>query len=300
MDSILWTALSRVHGIGIKRLLALYNATVSVSGLRSHVTREILGRKLFDEINNTGYIEQLIDDTIQYVEDLKKKDIEVISYLDANYPHLLKKIPDPPAVIYCKGNLKTLCIGKRVAVVGTRWPTERGIRQAERISADFVEMGCVIVSGLARGIDTAAHNGALNSGGMTIAVLPGSFDNIYPHENAGLAERILENDGLLITEYPPGTLMQKRHFVERDRIQSGLSVCVCIIETEIGGGAMHTANFSRIQGRPIFCPGLSNNSKLVQYSGIKKLFSEGMAVEYPGSAEETLKMIDDMELEVLL
>jgi len=294
MDSILWTALSRVRGIGIKRLLSLYNASVSVSDLKSDMTREILGRKLFDEINKAGYIEHLINDTIQYIEDLRKNDIEVLSYLDVNYPELLKKIPDPPSVLYCKGNLKALCTGKRVAVAGTRWPTERGLMQARRISADFAKTGCVIVSGLARGIDTAAHIGALDSGGMTIAVLPGSFDNIYPPENTGLAGRILDNGGLLVTEYPPGTLMQKRHFVERDRIQSGLSLCVCVIETEVGGGAMHTANFSRIQGRPVFCPRPVGNSQLVQYSGIKKLFGQGMATEYPGSAEEVLRMINGM------
>ncbi|HHW49398.1 MAG TPA: DNA-protecting protein DprA [Clostridiaceae bacterium] len=294
MDSILWTGLSRVRGIGIKKLLSLYHASVSVSDLKSPMTREILGSKLFDEINRTGYIEHLINDTIQYIEDLRKNGIEVLSYLDDNYPQLLKNIPDPPVLLYCKGNLKALRVGKKVAVIGTRWPTERGIRQAKKISADFAEMGCVIVSGLAIGIDTAAHNGALDAGGMTIAVLPGSFDNIYPRENIGLAGRILDNGGLLITEYPQGTLMQKRHFVERDRIQSGLSVCVCVIETEVGGGAMHTANFSGIQGRPVFCLRPFDNSHLVQYSGIKKLLNEGTAVEYPGSAEEALRMINGM------
>lgn len=295
MDNNLWITLSRVQGIGIKKLLALYRNSFSLYELQSLNTHKILGSKIFQEINKKDYFEQLLNNTGNYIKELKAKGIGIVTYLDERYPQCLKNISNPPAVLYCKGNVEALSFMNKIAVVGTRRPTKRGYRDAESIAIEFVREGYVIVSGLAAGIDTAAHKAALMAGGITIAVLPGSFDNIYPPQNMGLAEDIIYNGGLLLSEYSPGTVLQKRHFVERDRIQSGLSVALIVVQTEIKGGAMHTANFSRAQGRPVFCPWPKEEPGINQYSGVIKLLEEGEAIKYPGTAEEVISIIQKNE-----
>lgn len=296
MDKYLWVALSCIRGMGIKRLLALKRefSTFPQYKFESLNAGKILGEKLFQEINSEGYIDKLLKDTDCLIKSLRGKNEEIITYLDELYPDDLRNIVDPPAVLYCKGNIEILNHSKKVAIVGTRLPTIRGLDEAQSVSQEFAREGYVIVSGLAKGIDTAAHKGALMSGGFTIAVLPGSLDNIYPRENVALAEDIIKNGGLLITEYPPETILQKRHFVARDRIQSGLSSAVIIIQTEIKGGAMHTANYARSQGRIVFCPD-PDIQDLKHYGGIIKLLEGGKAIRFSGKTEEVIRTVDKIE-----
>lgn len=178
----------------------------------------------------------------------QQNNIQIISRESPRYPKYLSKIADPPALLHVKGNIDALnkdCI----AIVGTRKPTEYGISAAKKLGELFVERGYVVVSGLADGIDVAAHQGALEVNGITVAVLAHGLDTIYPTKNRKLADAILENNGVLVSEHPWGTKANRSYFIARDRIQSGLSLSVFVVETGIKGGTMHTVKFCKEQER---------------------------------------------------
>jgi DNA processing protein len=145
----------------------------------------------------------------------------------------------------------TLNNGINIAVIGTRDPSSHGINAAERLGERFSLMGCAVVSGLALGCDTYAHRGCLKANGKAIAILPGGIDKIYPSSNTGLAEDILRNSGLLLSEYSPGTRPFKTNYIDRDRLQSGISDAVVVVETDIKGGTMHTVGFAAKQSRQV-------------------------------------------------
>lgn len=177
-------------------------------------------------------------------------DIQIISKDSSDYPKNLLQIPDPPALLHVKGNIDALnkdCI----AIVGTRNPTSFGSSQAKKYGEFFVKEGYAVVSGLAKGIDSAAHKGALESDGLTVAVLAHGLNTIYPSVNKQLADNILENNGVLISEHPWGTSSNRSFFVSRNRIQSGLSLGVLVIETKINAGTMHTVRFCEKQDRAL-------------------------------------------------
>ena len=184
----------------------------------------------------------------EIIKNSRQHNIQIISKESPNYPKCLLRISDSPILLHVKGNLEALnkdCI----AIVGTRKPTEFGANQAKKIARDFVKEGYVVVSGLADGIDSAAHMGALDAKGLTVAVLAHGLDTIYPYKNKQLADTILKNNGALVSEYPVGTKIFRNNFVDRDRIQSGLSLGVVVIETGIKGGTMHTVKFCETQKR---------------------------------------------------
>lgn len=164
--------------------------------------------------------------------------IEFISYRNPAFPKLLKDIPDAPVLLYAKGDIETL---KRPAlgIVGTRQASIYGMEMTEAISKELAESGFVIVSGLARGIDTAAHHGALASG-RTIAVLGSGLGDIYPRENQELARKIAMNGGVLLTEFPYTTPPDRQHFPQRNRIVSGMSQGILLTEAPLISGAMLT------------------------------------------------------------
>lgn len=176
--------------------------------------------------------------------------IQIISKNSSDYPKFLLQISDPPALLHIKGNIGALnkdCI----AIVGTRNPTIFGLSQAKKFGESFAKEGYMVVSGLAKGIDSAAHKGALKSNGLTVAVLAHGLDTVYPSENKPLAENIIENNGALVSEYPWGTKSNRSSFVSRNRIQSGLSLAVLVVETNIKGGTMHTVRFCEKQNRSL-------------------------------------------------
>lgn len=184
----------------------------------------------------------------EIIKQSQRHGIQIISKESLYYPDSLSKISDPPVLLHIKGNIDILkkdCI----AIVGTRKPTEFGRNQAKKIGGIFAKEGYVVISGLAEGIDSAAHMGALEAKGLTVAVLAHGLDMIYPAKNKQLAETILNNNGALISEYPLGTKIFRNYFVDRDRIQSGLSLGVFVIETGIKGGTMHTVRFCETQKR---------------------------------------------------
>lgn len=182
---------------------------------------------------------------------------------DEKFPAILKEIPRPPEKIYCLGKFET-DNRPHIAIVGTRKATTQGQQIAKKFAKELASAGIVIVSGLAMGIDTAVHEGALESNGRTIAVLANGLDWIYPRQNEKLGKRILESGGAILSEYPAGTPAYKDNFLARNRIVSGLSLGVIVVEAPVGSGALSTANHALEQNREVFVvPGPLNNENYV-------------------------------------
>lgn len=255
MKDFFWTTISCVKGIGSKTFIDLYEQYPhlnfdNLSEAVQRVSKKSLVKLLAEE--NIKIAKEKADTLLQ---SHKEKGISVIPISSEWYPNLLRLIPDPPPLLFAKGNLDLLQSPKNIAIVGTRKPTNIGVKAAGEIAATFAEKGYTIVSGLALGIDTAAHEGALRvEGGKTIAVLAGSLTNIYPAKNRELAKRILVQDGLLLSETPLGQPNSRGNFVKRNRIQSGLSLAVCPVQTPLKSGTQHTIEYSRKHGRLLFTP----------------------------------------------
>ncbi|MBZ1348932.1 MAG: DNA-processing protein DprA [Candidatus Liptonbacteria bacterium] len=190
-------------------------------------------------------------------------------------PKLLQEISNPPKEIFILGELPPEDILK-ISIIGTRKATIEGKNIARQLSFELTNLGFIIVSGLAMGIDTAAHEGCLQANGITIAVLANGLNKIYPAQNENLARKILENKGAIISEYPPGTPAYKDNFLNRNRIISGLSIASIIIEAPFSSGALSTANYAAEQGREVFViPGPINHPN---YSGSHKLIRDGARI----------------------
>lgn len=175
--------------------------------------------------------------------------IGVLTVLDSDFPNNLSIISDPPVIIFYKGNKECLYEDKSVAIIGSRKPTQNGIKAAQRLGYLFGESNFTVVSGLAIGCDENAHKGCLEANGRTIAVLPCGLDYIYPASNKKLVQEIIDKDGCIVSEYQVGVKAFKNYFVERDRIESAFSKAVIVVETSIKSGTMHTVGFCKEQGK---------------------------------------------------
>ena len=183
----------------------------------------------------------------------------IISLSDPEYPSRLKEIYDPPVILFVKGSIEVLA-QPGIAMVGTRHPTPYGSGMAERLSTDLAARGLVIISGLARGIDTASHRGAVASKGKTVAVLGTGIDVMYPRENTRLAEQIVALGGALITEFPVGTSPTPQNFPIRNRIISGMSAGVLVVEAAEYSGTRITSRLALEQNRDVYAvPGNVTN-----------------------------------------
>ena len=180
-----------------------------------------------------------------------KNSIDIISIEDKEYPELLKHIYDPPINLYIRGNKEVLNMAS-IAIVGCRDASDYGLKNAKKFAYDLSKSGFNIVSGLARGIDSASHLGAVNAKGKTIAVLGNGLDFIYPKENVRLAQEILEMGGAIISEYPLGTKPDKMNFPARNRIISGMCNGILVVEAKERSGTLITLDFALEQGREIF------------------------------------------------
>lgn len=175
-----------------------------------------------------------------------------------DYPELLRALPGAPAALWLRGRLAA---APAVAVVGSRRPTPYGLRMARALAGGLARAGVVVVSGLARGIDTAAHEAALAAGGLTWAVLGSGLDRMYPAENAGLARRIVDGGGALLSELPPDQGPRPRFFPARNRIVSGLSWAVVVVEGDPKSGSLITARWAADQGREVLAvPGPADSA----------------------------------------
>ena len=198
--------------------------------------------------------------------------IEEIKIEDNEYPEKLRKIKNPPFKLYAIGN-KELLNKPSLAIVGTRHITEYGTKNCKYFTQKIVEKDIPIVSGMAIGTDSIAHKTALEYGGETIAVLPSGFDNIYPKANKNLFEKIINQKGLVITEYPPNLSANSDRFLERNRIVSGLSEGILVIESAYRSGTSVTAKLAYQQGRVVMAlPGRLDSSYGV---GVNKLIQNG-------------------------
>ena len=245
-----WVGFSKIQGIGRVKIALLLehfgsmkNAwTASVSELREAG----LDSKSINSIVNSR--PRIIPDA--EMEKMDKYNVKAVIYIDTNYPQRLKEIYDYPPILYIRGTIKPeddYCL----AIVGTRHATVYGRQVTENIVEDLVRSNITIISGLAKGIDSIAHRTALESNGRTIAVFASGLDTVYPAENLHLASAIIEH-GALISEYPLGTKPKAEHFPRRNRIMSGISPGVLVIEAGERSGALITAEQALSQNREVF------------------------------------------------
>lgn len=245
-----WLGLTHIQGLGTRGALKLVKAFGSpervyaasltgleACGLTARVARDIAAQAGLEEADRA-------------IEAAKKLGADVITPSAAEYPPLLRQIPDPPLALYVRGDVGAIS-RHAVAMVGTRRPSAYGSSVAHRLAADLALRQVVITSGLARGIDSASHRGALEAKGQTVAVLGSGIDVIYPRENRKLGEAVASS-GALVSEFPPGTAPTPENFPIRNRIISGLSLGVIIVEAAEYSGSLITARLALEQNREVF------------------------------------------------
>lgn len=222
------------------------------------------------------------------IEALERVGGRIVTYRDDEYPPNLKTIPDFPPVLFVRGQiLEQDRFG--IAIVGTRRPSEYGKSMTTKLSRDLAKRGLTIVSGGARGVDTAAHTAAIACGGRTIAVMGSGLDVPYPYENRGLLNKIAEN-GAVVTEFAPGTQPDAWRFPVRNRLVSGMCLGVVVIESLAEGGAMITATLAAEQGREVWAvPGSTDTP---QSEGPHRLIREGA-----GLVEKAEEILEDLHIE---
>ena len=285
-SKIPWIGFNLVNGIGPMRLNALitafgdirlaWNAPASElkeTGLNSKLVLSII------DVRESGILEQSL-------KKIREHGIEVLTWEDPDYPGRLKEIDQSPPVLYCLGSMS----GQdhwAVGVVGTRKVSAYGKQATRDIVSLLAQNGITIVSGLARGIDGVAHLSALEAGGRTIAVLGNGLDYIYPPEHRQLAQRIMAN-GALVSDYAPGIAPEAANFPPRNRIISGLSQAVLVMEAGEKSGAMITAAFAAEQGREVFA--LPGNIYSPQSKGTNQLIREGAHILL--SSQDVLEVLN--------
>ena len=225
------------------------------------------------------------------IEIAQKESIHLVGFDDDNYPLEYKNIKEPPCVLFVKGDVSKLKEKNKLAIIGSRDASDYAKSISKKIGNVANENNIVVVSGLAKGCDEYAHKGSLKNGG-TIAILPSGLKNIYPSTNKALANDIIENGGCLVTEYFYEVAATKYNFVARDRLQSGLSKVVVLVESKIDGGSMKTINFAIEQNVKIYC--WKHDEKffdLYKCSGNQKLLKTP-GIECLENGEDCLRMIN--------
>jgi len=285
-EKLFWIWLNNIPGIGARRFYKLMECYKSPRQLFYAVEEElgaagvILGDKTmncFRELKRDGELEKA-QRLMEY------PGLQILTLLSPSYPPLLKSIYDPPPVLYCLGS-PLQSDHPAIAVVGSRRSSEYGRMAARKISCELAGLGVTVVSGMARGIDAMAHKGALDTkSGYTIAVLGSGVDYIYPAENAALYRSILRN-GTIISEFPPGTAPAPGNFPARNRIVSGLSYGVLVVEAGLKSGALITVDCALEQGREVYA--LPGNISSPFSQGTNKLLKEG--AKMVTSAEDILE-----------
>lgn len=284
-----WLALKLVPRLAIHKKLALVDtyglaALFSLSSLSPLTSANNLTPKHLAAFNQPNWL--LIDEIINKSYHCNS---EIITFDDPLYPCLLKKIYDPPLVVFIKGN-KKLLNQSQLAIVGSRSATISGRETAFKLAQELGEGGLVITSGLALGIDAAAHKGALTSNASTIAVVASGLDKVYPARHQALAKQIISHHGAIISEFLPGTLPKAGHFPKRNRIISGLSLGVLVVEAALKSGSLITARCALEQNRDVFSiPSVINNP---QAKGCHWLIKQGAKL-----VEEVADIIEELTFE---
>jgi DNA processing protein len=285
-----WIAFNRVQGLGpatarqiieaLGSLCAVFEAPVEalmqIPGIGSE-RAQLLTREL-KEVSVDGELERA-----------SKTGVKILTGVDEQYPRLLQEIPDPPLVLYVAGDLSVLDT-PGIAIVGTRHPTMYGRETASRFAYQLAVSGYTITSGLAEGVDTEAHTGALKAKGKTIAVLGGALDCLYPKSNTALAREIVTNGGAVISEYPFGRQPDRQTFPMRNRIVSGLSRGVLVVEAPVNSGTLITARQGMEQNRSVMVIPGRIDSKASQ--GCHALLKQGACLVT--SPEEVIEEVQDL------
>lgn len=247
-----WFALASVDGIGPMRIRRLINRFGTIEAVFNADLSEIARVPLFNPLLAARILRARIRvaEFRRHIKWFKDRGIDILCLEDQNYPEQLKKIPDAPAILCKKGHLPQAS-QQSVAIVGTTNPTELGILATLELSTLLVQAGFAIVSGLAKGIDTFAHFGAVSANGTTIGVLGCDLFSIYPDENRELANQICQG-GALFSEHPFTTQPTSTNLILRNRIISGLSIATVVVESGENGGAIRTATFALEQDRLVF------------------------------------------------
>lgn len=289
-----WIWFSLIKNLGVKRkqkLLEIYKTPKKIFELNKKELLKVkgIGEQIVDNILEKGLIET-VDKHILYME---KNNIDIVSITDKNYPQNLKNIYDPPISLYVKGN-KNILNNKGIAIIGCRDASEYGKKAAKYFGYNLSKNATNIISGLAKGIDSYSHFGNLyallekvnlqkndnslnidnsNNYGKPIAVVGTGLDIVYPKENKKLEEKIIQLGGSIISEYPLGTKVEKMHFPARNRIISGMSRGVLVVEAKEKSGTLITVDFALEQGRDVFVvPGNINSINSV---GTNDLIKQG-------------------------
>jgi DNA processing protein len=265
-----WLAVTRAPGLGGCKLISALEASGGIEGLVSGSRSDL---KSFG-IKEEAYLAIRQPDQALMESDLgwlAEADHHLVTWDSDLYPPLLRRIPSPPAALFVEGNVHALW-QPQLAIIGSRNPSGGGLEHAAEFSSEFCRRGMTITSGLASGIDSAAHRAALRSGGQTIAVTGTGLDRVYPASSRGLAVDI-RGGGALVSEFPVGTPPKRSHFPSRNRIISGLSLGVLVIEAGLNSGTLITARKAAEQGRDVFAlPGSLHNPMV---KGCHRLIREG-------------------------
>ncbi len=283
--------LNSINGFGIKRIRQLIERFGSASEALRAPVEEFINFKGIPQATRINLQSFSAEDFLKKDHALGRKfGARVVTFLDKEYPEVLQNISDPPAVLYVCGAFPER-IDCAVSIVGARRASLYGLNIAERFAVELSELGIPIISGLARGVDAAAHKGALRAGGDTVAVLGCGLDVIYPPENEALYYEI-KDKGCLISEFPFGTQPLPIHFPRRNRIVSGLSLGVVVVESGIKSGALITAGFALEQGREVFAvPGrIDSDMSIGPHALIKQGAKAVLSVQ---------DILDELPLEVL-
>lgn len=280
--------LNAVEGLGLKRkhkLLSIAEPKDLLTDFDRYkpALLKILGTEVFGKLENLKTEETLEKEW----DDLQKHDVKVTSVFDESYPNSLRNIDEYPLLLYFKGN-EDLFGNRGVAVVGTRGASRYGLNVTRDFATEFARAGLNVISGFARGVDTAAHKAALDVKGGTIAVVASGLDVCYPAENRALMERILDEDGLFVSEYCLGTYAAQYNFPERNRIISGLADAVFVPEMRIKSGTMITVNHALEQGKDVFVVPANINQPTAEGSNLLLKQMQGALVLSPEDVLEAM------------
>jgi DNA processing protein len=268
-----WVGFNLVKGIGAVRFRGL---------LESFGDAQTAWQASAEDLRQAGLSQKIVENLLQLRsqvsldkvwERLQQNQVVVLTWKDDQYPRRLKDIDQPPPVLYLRGSIDDKDEWA-VAVVGTRHVTAYGRQVTDEVSGTLARSGVTVVSGMARGVDTLAHQAALNAGGRTLAVLGCGVDVVYPPENRRLAAQIIEH-GALISDYPLGAAPESQNFPPRNRIISGLSQAVIVVEAGVTSGSLITASFAAEQGRDVFA--VPGSILAPQCQGTNRLIRDGAA-----------------------
>ncbi len=266
-----WLALTRVDGLGVRGAHKLVEQLGSPAAIYGASLTALEGCGLPARVAQSIFAQAELKEAEAQVRAADKAGCTLLTYESNDYPPLLKQIADPPLALYVRGDAGILS-RHAIAMVGTRRPTAYGSAVAQRLARDLAQRQLVIVSGLARGIDSASHRGALEAPGKTVAVLGSGLNVIYPRENKKLAEQIAES-GAVISEFPWGTAPAPENFPIRNRIISGLGLGTIIVEAAEYSGSLITARLTLEQNREVFA--VPGNITSPQSFGPNNLIKQG-------------------------